>query len=130
MSQEIRSILQKSVNSMANEHWGYFCYEDTWCDSADQKSEPCDCEDCIEGFECKCGNCEAHYGSLLDVDITRGTDGKLRGVIAIVGVGGPRIELDTRQQQVIGYWGNEEVRSRVDAETCRQVEQYFDDLGM
>ena len=79
MSLEIRKRLQNSVNSI------------------------CDCQDCIEGFVCKCGNCEAHYGSLLDVEIISGGNGDLKGIIAIVGVGGRRIELDTRRQQVIGY---------------------------
>ena len=137
MSDEIRERLQSSVNGTAEEYWGYFCYEESWCESADQSSEPCDCQACRDEAEaeewdevqCTCGGCEAHHGSLLDVDITRGTDGKLRGVIAIVGIGGPRIELDTRQQRVNGYWGNVEARARVNKDTCDQVEQFFDDLG-
>ena len=103
MSLEIGERLQNSVNSISEAYWGYFCYEDSWCKSADQETQPCDCQDCIEGFVCKCGNCEAHYGSLLDVEIISGGNGDLKGIIAIVGVGGRRIELDTRRQQVIGY---------------------------
>ena len=129
-----RERLQSSVNSTSEEYWGYFCYEDNWCESADQSEHPCDCETCHEEYgyqcECTCGGCEAHHGSLLDVDITRGTDGKMRGVIAIVGVGGPRIELDTRQQRVNGYWGNDEARAMVNKDTCERVEQFFDELGM
>ena len=127
-----RERLQSSVNSTSEEYWGYFCYEDNWCESADQDTEPCECtdEDCIVGFPCTCGGCEAHHGSLLDVDITRGADGKMRGVIAIVGVGGPRIELDTRRQMIIGYWGKDEARAMVNKDTCERVEQFFDELGM
>ena len=138
MSEDIRERLQKSVDATSEEYWGYFCYEDNWCESADQSSEPCDCTACRDEAEaeewdevqCTCGLCEAHHGSLLDVDITRGADGTMRGIIAIVGIGGPRIELDTRNQRINGYWGNAEARARVNKDTCDRVEQFFDELGM
>ena len=143
MSDEMRKELQKSVNGVSDEYWGYFCYEDYWCETANQTDEPCDCEDCNKAYHgddydpelddpvyCECGGCEKHHGSLLDVDITRSADGTMRGVIAVVGVGGPRIELNTRQQMVIGYWGKEVARSTADKDTCQRVEQFFDDLGM
>ena len=132
MSEEIRKRLQSSVDSVSEEHWGYFCHEDYWCESADQSAEPCECtdEDCMIGYPCECGGCEAHHGSLLDVKITRRADNSLIGVTAVVGTGGPHIELDTQLQQVIGYWGNVVARSRVNKDTCERVEQFFDDLGM
>ena len=132
MSGDLRIELQSMVNNASDEHWGYFCYEDYWCDSADQDREPCECtdEDCMIGYPCECGDCEAHHGSLLEVKITRDADGDLRGVIATIAVGGPRIELDTGRQQVIGYWGKEVARARVNIDTCERVNQFFDELGM
>lgn len=132
MSVDLRKDLQSMVNNASDEYWGYFCYEDYWCDSADQDREPCECtdEDCMIGYPCECGDCEAHHGSLLGVNITRRADNSLVGVIVAIAVGGPRIELDTRRQQVIGYWGNVEARARVNIDTCKRVEQFFDDLGM
>lgn len=114
---ETQAHLTKSVESVASEAWGYFCHEEKWCDVADQDENPCDCHDCArdywgddyeEGIDdmvtCDCGNCEAHNGSVLDVEYTTSASGDLLGVTVCVGTGGPHIELNTRRKSVIGYW--------------------------
>ena len=115
---ETQARLTRVVRMVATQGWGFFCHNEKWCEVADQSENPCDCQDCIidyygedydpdvdEGVVCQCGACEQHEGSLVDVKYIIHKRGGFIGAVVCVGTGGPRIELDTRSKQVIGYWG-------------------------
>ena len=125
MEQETtHEMLTKIVQSVAQEPAGYFCHEGVYCEEVDCDGYE-DCDECDDGYDdelepcehCKGGDdldyCDSHNGSVLDVThhVSHNYSGNgSHNVTVVVGTGGPHIELDTRQQQVIGYWGNTTVR--------------------
>ena len=102
--------LIEMVKEQARQSAEYFMYSDSYCDAVD-----CDNEDCDE-----------HFGSVLDIEVTRNMNGDTIGVVVIVGTGGPHIELDTRKHQIIGHWGNDTAYALVDYEVCERVQSHWD----
>ena len=115
--QTIQQELWQRVINTSQEGWGYFCHSENWCDVADQDELPCDCEQCNIDFHgddydpeyddpavCECGNCSVHTGGVLSVEYLIASDGGFLGAIVCVTSGGPRIVLETRSKQIIGYW--------------------------
>lgn len=101
--------LLKSVTSTATEPPEYFMYEDVYCEMVG------------------CEGCDEHFGSVLDVEHRVNSKGDYLGCIVCVGVGGPRIDLDTRAEQIIGYWsGCNPVRKHYPH--SEKVAQYWEEL--
>lgn len=47
--------------------------------------------------------------SILDITYSVASDGSLLGATLLVAYGGPTIEINTRHNQVTGYWGNDKI---------------------
>lgn len=56
------------------------------------------------------GPCAGHYLSeALDVEYTVSSRGEYLGACVCVALGGPTIYIDTRNQEVQGYWGGDHI---------------------
>ena len=139
MGYETRNELHKTLMGLQSEDALYFCNEDVYCELVDCSGHV-DCEHCDDGYDddllpcehCKGGDnlgyCEEHNGGVLSVEHHVSSGGGY-DVTVCVGTGGPHIELDTREEMLIGYWGGEEVRVRYDADKCKEVRSNWEELG-
>ena len=100
-----RQELYNHLKGLQTEQAGYFCYEDSYCEIVD-----------CNGYNDEGDYCEQHNGSILD------------GVTVCVGTGGPHLELDTRYNQLIGYWSGEIVKLDMDKDVCNEVTAFWKEL--
>ena len=49
--------------------------------------------------------------------------GTLRGVIVVLGIGGPHVELNTRDQTVECWWGRDHAVRYLSSEICGEIEE-------
>ena len=89
-----KAELQNRVNRLANELSNRITYEEAemeyedWCGH-----EP---DDFIDGFD--------YLSDMLDIEYTISSDGVFLGARILVSFGGPNIWIDTRREQIEGYW--------------------------
>lgn len=62
----------------------------------------------------------------LDVKATISLNGSITEMYLVLGTGGPHIELELHNNTLVGYWGNEEVRRRVDSRVSDELWEYFE----
>ena len=53
-----------------------------------------------------------------------------RGVILVLSIGGPHIELNTRDGKVNGVWGNDVFYQQLDQEACDRIDETWEELTM
>lgn len=114
---DTRQQLYKQLKGLQSEPALYFCYEDSYCDSVD-----------CNGYDESGDYCEHHHGGIIDVEHHINGKGEYNGVTVCVATGGPHLELDTRYNQLIGYWGGETVKLNMDKDTCNQVQAFWKEM--
>ena len=114
MEQETtHEMLTKIVQQIAQEPAGYFCHDGVYCEEVD-----CD------GVDENGDYCDKHDGSVLDVEYHISGNGDFLGCTVCVGTGGPHLELNTRENVIIGHWSNNTVRKHyVDASEVNEFWQ-------
>ena len=55
---------------------------------------------------------------VLDLQLTRNVHGYLTGAVLITAVGGPHVEIDTRQHTVTGWWGGTTHTAKINGGVC------------
>lgn len=59
----------------------------------------------------------------LDFSFTIGRQRNLKGVKILVGFGGPNIYIDTNDERVSSYWGNENVNCYLPGDVCSFIDE-------
>ena len=117
MTYNTREELCKILKGLQSEPASYFCYSDSYCEEVD-----------CNGYDEDGDYCDEHDGGVLSVEHHISGSGSYNGVTVCLGTGGPHLELDTRYNLLIGYWGSETVKLPMDADKCREVRNFWESL--
>ena len=83
-----------------------------------------DGEECEDGYDA----INNYFEDALDVEIICDLQGRYRGAIIALGLGGPNIYLDTREGWVKGYWAGAYTEYHVQSFAVEAVDDYFKEL--
>lgn len=60
---------------------------------------------------------------VLYLQLTRNVHGYLTGAVLTTSVGGPHVEIDTRQRTVTGWWGGDTCTAKIKGTVCDMVNE-------